>query len=279
MESQSSVRCGVGCLGSLTFCDQIKGDMIHLSNNGRLAQRKGDTSVNGLLFSSRPIRLQERVRLRVMKQSSKWNGALRVGFTNVPPSARHLPLPSMAFPDLTNTPGHWVGPVCDSLCWVGSELEFWVSHGGNVYVSIGEHRRKLLSGLDLSRPLWAVVDLYGQTQAVQLLGSKMKLRLLTRRSCPVPEHVVLPSVDDNEFKSSHDSSFMGTHSQIGSPLITDGELHCVVCMEDQASMTLPCGHRCLCSDCWSEFLQTFDSCPLCRQKIHPVLSRGDTTKS
>ncbi|KAM9810975.1 E3 ubiquitin-protein ligase NEURL3-like [Neosynchiropus ocellatus] len=262
VESQPSPPCGWLCLGPLTFHRHIKGDKIHLSHGGLLAQKKLSTFRNGVLFSSRPIGLQERVCLRVAKRLSKWSGALRVGFTNVPPSARHLPLPSLAIPDLTNTPGHWVAPVCDSLCWVGSELEFWVSHGGNVYVSIGEHRHKLLSGLDLSRPLWAVVDLYGQTQAVQLLGSKKKCFLFTLRSCPVPERIGLPAVEDNNnlIYSLCSESIVGSEDSGD-----ESKQDCVVCMAEPSRVTLPCGHHCLCSNCLTKVWLLFGRCPLCQQ--------------
>lgn len=130
-----------------------------------------DTFRCGLVFSSRPVRVQERILLRVQKDSSNWNGALRVGFTNVSPMDRSLPLPELAIPNLTEIPGHWAAPVPESYCQAGSVLEFWVSYGGNLYVksdNIGQH--KLLTGVDLSRPLWAMMDIYGQTCSIFLLG-------------------------------------------------------------------------------------------------------------
>lgn len=147
--------------------------MVSLSQGARRADRTGVTFRHGLVFSSRPVRPQERVRLRVELCKLTWHGAMRVGFTNVLPIARALP--SLAIPDLTDLPGHWAAPVPETCCLPGSKLEFWVSNGGTVYFRSANSRKncrkhKLLKGVDLSRPLWAMIDVYGQTCSVLLLG-------------------------------------------------------------------------------------------------------------
>lgn len=171
VESERSHRCGLSCLGPLTFHHQAVGDKVSLSQGCRLAERTADTFRHGLVFSSRQVKVQERIRLRVEKDTPKWHGALRVGFTNVPPLDRSLPLPGMAIPNLTKISGHWAAPVHESYCRAGSELEFWVSSGGNLYVTSNNTRKhKLLTGVDLSKPLWAMIDIYGQTCSIFLLG-------------------------------------------------------------------------------------------------------------
>lgn len=144
---------------------------MRLSQGCRLAERTGKTFRNGLVFISRPVKVQERILLRVEKDLMNCQGALRVGFTNVPPSARSQPLPDMAIPNLTDISGHWAAPVHESYCQAGSELEFWVSNGGSLYITSNNIRQhKLLTGVDLSKPLWAMIDIYGQTCSIFLLG-------------------------------------------------------------------------------------------------------------
>ena len=163
--------CCWSCLGPLSFHSQAVGDMVRLSRGGLQAERRANTFKNGLVFSSRPLKVQERIRLRVEKDSLNWNGGLRLGFTTVHPMARSLPLPIMAIPNLTETPGHWAAPVHESFCQAGVELEFWVSARGSMYISGNNGReQKLLSGVDRSRPLWAMIDIYGQTCSISLLG-------------------------------------------------------------------------------------------------------------
>lgn len=47
-------------------------------------------------------------------------------------------------------------------------------------------------------------------------------------------------------------------------------MECVVCMEGLATITLGCGHRCLCYGCTDRFVMDFNRCPLCRRKISSV---------
>ncbi|XP_070760640.1 E3 ubiquitin-protein ligase NEURL3 [Enoplosus armatus] len=279
--SERSHCCGLSCLGPLTFHCQAVGDMVHLSQGCRLAERMGDTFKNGVVFSSRPVKVQERIHLRVEKDSFNWHGALRVGFTNVPPSARSLPLPLMAIPNLTDTRGHWAAPVHESHCQAGSELEFWVSYGGTIYVKSNNIRqRKLLRGVDLSKPLWAMIDIYGQTRCIFLLGSERKGLFYTRRSCPAPERLTSPDVDNHYSLISDDLRLYGNSEECISchdrevPAGKGSVMDCVVCMGKEARITLPCGHRCLCNHCASRVIQQFGICPLCRQDISSIISVG-----
>lgn len=163
--------CDSSCLGPLTFHCQTVGEKVTLSHGGRLAKRTPTTFKHGLLFSSRQVRIQEKIRLKVMRDLHNWNGVLRVGFTSVPPAARPLPLPPMAIPDLTSKPGYWAVPLDDSYCQEHSELEIWVSSLGTIYVSYNNSKYvKLHKGVDVSQPLWAMIDLYGNTSSICLLG-------------------------------------------------------------------------------------------------------------
>ncbi|KAM9328362.1 E3 ubiquitin-protein ligase NEURL3-like [Pholidichthys leucotaenia] len=258
LESEMLHRCGPFCLGPLTFDPEAKGQKVCLSQGSRLAERTSSTFNNGIVFSSRPVIVLERVRLRVLKDVSIWQGAVRVGFTTVSPSARSLPLPSMAMPNLTDTPGHWAAPMDPSLCEAGTELEFWVSNGGTIYAKTGDRLFKLLNGVDLSQPLWAMIDIYGQTCSVLLLGSEKRGLLSTRKSCPAPEPLTLSYIQ-NHFSSVITDSHLSMEIPAGKS--------CIVCMGRNAEVTLPCGHECLCQYCVGRVCREFGSCPLCRQII------------
>ncbi|XP_053181631.1 E3 ubiquitin-protein ligase NEURL3 [Scomber japonicus] len=253
--SEGSHKCGWSCLGPLTFHCQAVGDMVSLSQGGRLAKRMEGTFKNGLVFSSREVRVQERVCLRVEKDLFNWHGALRVGFTTVSPTSRALPLPCMAIPNLTDTGKHWAAPVHESLCRAGSKLEFWVSHGGAVYVKSNTSKKHmLLRGVDLSRPLWAIIDIYGQTCSILLLRSKKTTSSWTRQSCPVPECIT--STNSDNF-----TCISGPNVEIPQ------DKCCVVCLGKKASVTLPCGHQCLCHYCANRVIYELGNCPLCRYNI------------
>ena len=171
MEWMVSHSCGGSCLGPLTFHCQAWGDKVSLSQGCRLATRAPSTFKDGLVFSSRPLAISERVLLKVVRSSSAWHGALRVGFTNVHPAARGVPLAPMAIPDLSEKPGHWAAAVPESCCMAGSELQFWVSSRGKMLLRVDRKKNlEILRGLDVSRPLWAMIDIYGQTHSIFLHG-------------------------------------------------------------------------------------------------------------
>ncbi|XP_076746574.1 E3 ubiquitin-protein ligase NEURL3-like isoform X1 [Maylandia zebra] len=264
LQSEVSHRCSSRCLGPLTFHNQAVGEKVRLSHGGRLAEKTENTFKNGLVFSNRPVKIQEKIHLRVQRDSTNWEGALRVGFTTVPPSSRSLPLPCMAIPNLTDKPGHWAVPVNESYCQAGSELKFWVSHGGSIYVAVSNRRYKWLTGVDLSQPLWAMIDVYGQTRSILLLGSEKKDLFCTKRSCPAPEPLTSPDAYSH-FGSVSDFSCDDCISCLDMKM--PGDITCVVCMVKEARITLPCGHRCLCRHCNSRVFQEFGTCPLCRHKI------------
>ncbi|KAM9463737.1 E3 ubiquitin-protein ligase NEURL3-like [Salvelinus alpinus] len=287
LESEPAHICGPQCLGPLTFHKEVVGALVSLSQGARRADRTGVTFRHGLAFSSRPVRPQERVRLRVELCELTWHGAMRVGFTNVLPIARALP--SLAIPDLTDLPGHWAAPVPETCCLPGSELEFWVSHGGRVYFRNANSRKnsrkhKLLKGVDLSCPLWAMIDMYGQTCSVLLLGSEKKEFLGNQKSCPAPQrrsscsalqrhtslnfdnYVNVRQICDD----IHDSYLLPRPANKQTSDCESVE-DCVVCMSQKACISLQCGHQCLCLQCATRVIQEFGYCPLCRQNIKSFL--------
>ncbi|XP_040052743.2 E3 ubiquitin-protein ligase NEURL3 [Gasterosteus aculeatus] len=277
--SERSHRCGGSCLGPLTFHPLAVGDKIRLSHEGRFAQRTADTFRNGLVFSGRPVKPQERIRLRIERDLPNWEGAMRLGFTNVPPSDRSLPLPPLAIPNITNVQGNWAAALHQSHCQEGSELEFWLTKGGCVYMrSINFKQHKLLTGVDLSRPLWAMIDIYGQTCAISLLGSKKKKWFFTRRSCPAPGYLPSPEADSHNslipLSCLHgNSDGWISHLDIEVPAAKGSVTSCVVCMEKQPKITLSCGHQCLCDECALRVFHQFGTCPLCRHEISASLVR------
>ncbi|XP_046871998.1 E3 ubiquitin-protein ligase NEURL3 isoform X1 [Hypomesus transpacificus] len=280
-DPESLHTCDLRCLGPLTFHTTAVGNQVSLSQGARLAERKRSSFHHGLVFSNRPVRVRETVCLRVTGCAPNWHGGLRVGFTTVPPAGRILP--PLAIPDLTVKPGHWAAVVPEACCREGAQLEVWVTHGGNVYIQNKNGRAiKLLEGLDLSRRLWAMIDIYGQTCSVLLQGSKKKDIFGTRRSCSPPQGWTqrAPSLcfDYNQVSSPISVSRSDKHGcscknhHMSRPdhrqtLDLNSVENCAVCLSKEPEVTLLCGHRCLCFQCAARVIQEFGTCPLCRQKL------------
>ncbi|XP_064165216.1 E3 ubiquitin-protein ligase NEURL3-like [Anguilla rostrata] len=264
------------CLGPLAFHTGSAGSQISLSLGGRRAERARGTFQNGVVFSSRPVKVRERIRLRVEVWDQHWEGALRLGFTAVPPVWASPA--AMAIPHLTDKPGYWAGVVPDSLAPLGSELCFWVDPQGRVILENSSGQTGVLQeGVDVRRKLWAMIDVYGQTRAVLLLGSEKKGKFGIRRSCPTPPPPPVSRGDSclcvpkgRTFHVHRSTASLPQQQQLPDTAPPTGvhlEEDCSVCLSLRASVTLSCGHRCLCTPCATRVAEEFGSCPLCRQPI------------
>ncbi len=97
---------------------------------------------------------------------------IRFGFTsNDPATINGAELPRYACPDLTNKPGFWAKALPERHSETGTILFFYVSRSGDVMYGIqGEERGVFFSGVNTSGPLWGIVDIYGNTTAMEFVG-------------------------------------------------------------------------------------------------------------
>lgn len=146
---------------------EIHGDNIILSND-RTQAKRSDSFSKGICFSSRPVSINERVYLKFIETATTWSGVLRFGFTNVDPGmARGPELPRYACPDMTNKPGYWAKALGDRHGEANSLLCFHVTRAGDIMYAVnGIEKGLFLSGINTSSPLWALLDVYGNTMAV-----------------------------------------------------------------------------------------------------------------
>ncbi|KAJ8285870.1 hypothetical protein GJAV_G00031910 [Gymnothorax javanicus] len=279
----SQHTCGLSCLGPLAFHTGAAGDKITLTYGAKCAERDCDTFRNAVVFSNRPVRVMEKVRLRVDRIAYQWHGALRLGFTTIRPASG--PQADMVIPNLTKLPGYWAAPVPEAYALPGSVLQFWVTSNGELkFEGHDGQKHFLLVGVDISKPLWAMIDVYGQTCTVALLGSKKKCFLRTRESCPTLSPP--PAPDGDCSMPVRRSRSLPCQESPRSPKLCKNDLRpcrsttddlwiedfyteekCVVCLSEVASVMLCCGHQCLCTPCAERLLTHFRTCPLCRKDI------------
>ncbi|KAF4105251.1 hypothetical protein G5714_014582 [Onychostoma macrolepis] len=154
------------------FHPHAKGKHIRLDAQLRRATRK-NSFCNGITFSQRPVRLYEKVRLRLSGVHTGWSGALRFGFTSLDPSELALAdIPKYACPDLVTRPGYWAKALPERLAMQDNVVAFWADRHGRVFYSINDGEPILFHcGLSVGCPLWPIIDIYGITQEVTLLES------------------------------------------------------------------------------------------------------------
>jgi hypothetical protein len=149
----------------------VHSDNIQLSSDRRRAKRI-ETFCKGICFSGRPIMPNEHVYIRFSEVSTSWSGAVRFGFmSHDPASLDKSALPRYACPDLTNVPGYWAKALPERLARHGSVLLYYVTPGGDVMFGInGEDKGVFFSGINTRGPLWALIDIYGNTVAIEFVG-------------------------------------------------------------------------------------------------------------
>lgn len=146
---------------------------IQLSHD-RCQARRLQTFCNGICFSNRNIQVHERVYLRFVEVSTSWSGVVRFGFTSHDPATVGKDsLPRYACPDLTNKPGYWAKALPERFALRGNVLLFYVNHSGDVVFGVnGEEKGVFFGGVATNVPLWALVDIYGNTTAVEFIDGR-----------------------------------------------------------------------------------------------------------
>lgn len=151
----------------------VHGDNIRISRDGTQA-RRFESFCRALTFSSRPVRINERIFMRFSEISNNWNGGVRFGFTSNDPATLENSLPKYACPDLTNRPGFWAKALHEQYCELDNVLHYYVNSAGDVIYGInGEEKGIILSGIDVRGLLWAVIDIYGNCTVLELLDPRL----------------------------------------------------------------------------------------------------------
>ncbi|KAH8039273.1 hypothetical protein HPB51_005519 [Rhipicephalus microplus] len=110
-----------------------------------------------------------------MKQGKKQQLAT-LGFTSHDPSTLQGTLPKYACPDLTNRPGNWAKALGERYAVADTLLHYYVNNAGEVFFGInGEEKGLFLNGVDVRGPLWALIDIYGNTTAIKMVEDEQLL--------------------------------------------------------------------------------------------------------
>ncbi|XP_017522667.2 E3 ubiquitin-protein ligase NEURL3 [Manis javanica] len=239
---------------TLRFHAKAKGAQVQLEALHCIARRRS-TFHDGIVFSQRPLQPDERVALRVLWYEDCWCGGLRVGFTRLDPArVPALSLPPFLCPDLEQLSPTWAAVLPNHWVFPGNVIRFWVNRSGWLFASINAGPQLLLrKGVRMGAPLWAVMDVYGTTKAIQLLD---------------PTASAFPTGGTFSTTTPWD-----LYVDLVSELEDTAGGECAICFHRAANSCLvPCGHTLFCSSCaWRVFWDTA-KCPVCRCGIKRVTS-------
>lgn len=100
------------------------------------------------------------------------------------PDYHYKPLIVWFCADLTNKAGYWAKALAERFCERDTILFYYVTTAGDVHFGInGEEKGVFFSGVETRGPLWAMMDVYGNSTAVELLDAKNQLKLNNSRRC------------------------------------------------------------------------------------------------
>ncbi|GJQ88156.1 putative zinc ion binding protein [Trypoxylus dichotomus] len=170
----SSSAGGTNNLPPLLF-HNVHGDNIRTSRDATVARRV-ESFCKGIAFSSRPVKLNEKICIKFLEISNNWSGVIRFGFTYNDPSTLRYGLPKYACPDLTNKPGYWAKALPERFCSQSTILFYYVTAAGDVHFGInGEEKGIFFSGVETRGPLWALIDVYGNSTAIEFVDIRHQL--------------------------------------------------------------------------------------------------------
>jgi len=155
----------------LTF-HYVHGKNVELSLDRRRAKRVRSFDY-GICFSARPIAIGERVFLKCVDTDTLgYGGALWFGFTSTDPgSMRGEDLPCVVHADRNEKLGTGVETLAIQYADAGNELFFHLNLAGDVFYGVnGEDKGLFLSDVNTSGPLWALLDIYGNTTCVEFVN-------------------------------------------------------------------------------------------------------------
>ncbi|XP_077994732.1 uncharacterized protein LOC144448382 [Glandiceps talaboti] len=150
----------------LRFHDKCHSGNVKLCPDNRSANRD-DWFDDAIVFTQRPLSCDEIVSLCLKDKLDEWYGGISVGFTSTDPdNTTASSLPNVA----SQLPSAWVETLNDEYLTPNNMLKYWVTVEGEVVYSINDDiKGVLVKGVDITKPLWGVMDLYGKTSRIELL--------------------------------------------------------------------------------------------------------------
>ena len=139
----------------------------------------------------------------------------------------------------------------------GDELSFTIKTDGSVEFMKNNSIPSVFMHVDITQPLWAFWDIYGNTSRIRVLGSTTPNALMPRQ--------VSSRTSENLIESASEASELNQSVEYQ---------ECIVCYEKAVDCVIyTCGHMCLCYECalqqWRGRGGGF--CPICRLAIRDVI--------
>lgn len=164
----------------LSFHSTAHGSSVQLSDGNCLAKRCANSATNAIVFGSRPLAVNERVRIELLVGGGedRWpppaaliTGHLRLGLTDADPAKlTAADLPEFAYPNLVDREHFWIRPVDR---YIGERtprsVTVCLSPDGSLMFGPDREARVVLIKNLPPVPVWLVIDVYGRTTGVRII--------------------------------------------------------------------------------------------------------------
>ena len=173
----------------MRFHSRCHGKNVTLSEDRSVATRTGGFN-HGIAYGDTRVDASQRVTFEIKTMSKARSGALRYGFTNHDPDCINPDnLPDYVIPNLTGLAGNWAKVLQECNAKPGFILTYYYTEQREVVTFINNEHfdTTVLSegALDISKPVWVLVDVYGCSECV---------RLITGKFCPLWGHLTLAMI-------------------------------------------------------------------------------------
>ncbi|XP_063925368.1 protein neuralized-like isoform X1 [Zophobas morio] len=225
----------------------IHGANIALSPDGHVAQRLQGYG-KGLVFSARPVKVNEKVSIKLLKLSTQLSSTVCFGFTSKNPNTL-LDDVDYSYLDVFKMGCYWIWPLFKNMCVEGTSLFYYVTRDGHVHFGVdGQEIDSFYKRVYTGGPLWAILDIDGVSTTVEVVPS---------------EEVSGDEEDDEE----------GDVYEMGEEFINADQLCTVCCQKEINAVLYKCGHMCMCYQCAVKQRQGVGNgqCPICRAVIKDVI--------
>ncbi|XP_019358303.1 PREDICTED: E3 ubiquitin-protein ligase NEURL1 isoform X1 [Gavialis gangeticus] len=277
---------------------QLRGAHIKILDDQTVARLEHAREERTLVFTSRPLQINETIFVKINKSNASRTGTLSYGVTSCDPGTlRPSDLPYNP-ESLVDRKEFWA--VCRVLVPLqsGDILGFVVNSEGELHLSHNGASAGMQVCVDCSQPLWMFFGLHGAVMQIRVLGSTI---LAERRGPSIPSSptsapnsptTLCSGVSDPILTTCGSgllcSSISGTapNSPVSmpespiSPSVSGawGD-ECTICYENMVDTVIySCGHMCLCYSCGLKLKKMANACcPICRRAIKDIIKTYRST--
>ncbi|XP_048361226.1 E3 ubiquitin-protein ligase NEURL1 isoform X2 [Sphaerodactylus townsendi] len=277
---------------------QLRGAHIKILDDQTVARLEHARDERTLVFTSRPLKINETIFVKINKSNTSRTGTLSYGVTTCDPSTlRPSDLPYNP-ESLVDRKEFWA--VCRVLVPLqsGDILGFMVNSEGELHLSHNGASAGMQVCVDCSQPLWMFFGLHGAVMQIRVLGSTLTAERLgpsvssSPTSSPNSPSILCSGVSDPILSACGSgplgSSTGGTapnspvsmpESPLSPSVSGSWNDECTICYENMVDTVIySCGHMCLCYTCGLKLKKMANACcPICRRAIKDIIKTYRST--